>query len=297
MTLMQPSETAMTGPNILLATDLSARCDRALDRAVQLATERSAKLVVAHAIAPVLVAPEDQLSGRHHADPLEASRRRARADMRRYEQVEVEILIEQADPAELILATLERIPCDLIVTGMARDEAVGRVNLGATVNTLVHATDVPVLVVKSRPWNNYERIIVATDFSEGSRAALEAAAVLFPQAQITLFHAFDVVYEAFVDDKAAARAATHRKAMEKSRAFIAAAGLDDAVKARIIPVCDYGYAGTLLSDLALADEVDLVVLGTASRSGLAGFLLGSTGQRLATELSVDVMLVRQRRGQ
>src|SRR3546814_7254277 len=36
--------------SILLATDLSHRCDRALDRAVQLAQQWSARLLVVHAV-------------------------------------------------------------------------------------------------------------------------------------------------------------------------------------------------------------------------------------------------------
>lgn len=38
--------------NLLLATDLSSRCDRASDRAAQLAQAWSAKLLVLHAIDP-----------------------------------------------------------------------------------------------------------------------------------------------------------------------------------------------------------------------------------------------------
>jgi nucleotide-binding universal stress UspA family protein len=282
--------------NILLATDLSVRCDRALDRAVKLAIESSAHLLVAHAI-PSLISAEDQLTWRQPANPLEAARRTIRADLSDYSQLDVDVLVEHAEPAEMILNAIQRVPCDLIITGMARDEAVGRVNLGRTANTLVHETDVPVLVVKSRVRNTYDRIVVATNFSDGSRSALETTLALFPQAQVTLFHAYDVLYETFIDDMAAARDAMYRKVMAESREFIAATQADEVAKARVSPVCEYGYAGTLLSDRVQANEIDLVVLGTESRGGLVGFLLGSTAQRLATELPVDVLLVRRRRAQ
>jgi nucleotide-binding universal stress UspA family protein len=42
-------------------------------------------------------------------------------------------------------------------------------------------------------------------------------------------------------------------------------------------------------------DVDLVVLGTEGRTGLAGVLLGSVAQRLLSRLSVDVLVVRRRR--
>jgi nucleotide-binding universal stress UspA family protein len=41
--------------------------------------------------------------------------------------------------------------------------------------------------------------------------------------------------------------------------------------------------------------VDLVVLGTEGRSGLARAVLGSTAQRLLSRLPVDVLVVRRRR--
>jgi nucleotide-binding universal stress UspA family protein len=287
-------ETAMNVRDILFATDLSARCDRALARTAKITAESAARLRVVHAVSS-LTSPEDQLAWRQTPDPLQVARRKVLADISDYSHLEAEVLVEHAEPAELILNAIRQRPCDLIITGMARDETGGRVNMGATINTLVHETDVPVLVVKARARNNYDRIIVATDFSEGSRSALEATLDLFPQAQIILFHAFDVIYETFMEDKAAARDAMHRQTMEKSRAFIAEALLDEQAGTRIFPVCEYGYAGTLLSDRVQRDEVDLVVLGTEGRSGLAGFLLGSAGQRLATEMPGDVLLVRRRK--
>lgn len=284
----------MKASHILFATDLSARCDRALERAAKLAATNSAQLTVAHAVQQ-LVSPEDQFSWRQSPDPLQVARRKVLADLSDYEHPATDVLVEHAEPAQMMLEAIARKPCDLIVTGTARDEAGGRVNLGSTINTLVHETDVPVLIVKARARNDYARIVVATDFSEGSRSALEATLALFPREQITLFHAFDVDYDTFINDKAAARDSMHRTAMEKSRAFLAEAALDVSDKARVFPVCENGYAGTLLSDRAQADEIDLVVLGTASRGGLAGFLLGSAAQRLAAELPVDVLLVRRRR--
>ena len=46
----------MTPKTILVATDLSARSDRALDRATALAAEWNARLVVLHAL-PVIPVP------------------------------------------------------------------------------------------------------------------------------------------------------------------------------------------------------------------------------------------------
>ena len=47
------------------------------------------------------------------------------------------------------------------------------------------------LVVKNRPRRPYRDVLVATD-SRPARAALRAALYLVPEADLTLFHAYDV---------------------------------------------------------------------------------------------------------
>jgi nucleotide-binding universal stress UspA family protein len=196
----------MTPKTILLATDLSCRCDRALDRATALAAEWQARLVVLHALqepAPVTDLP----SWRRPPDPRQTAWQRVRRDSQGVEGVEIDVIVERGEPASLILEVIERLGCELVVTGVARDETLGRIMLGTTVEKLVRNANVPVLVVKSRPRGPYRNVVVATDFSEGSRCAREVALALLPAAQVSLFHAYDVVFEGFIDDKTAAREA------------------------------------------------------------------------------------------
>lgn len=68
----------LTSPRtILLATDLSARSDRALDRAVQLARQWNSKLLIVHALekppagAPGWTQFEETPSWRRPADPVQ----------------------------------------------------------------------------------------------------------------------------------------------------------------------------------------------------------------------------------
>lgn len=281
----------MTPKTILLATDLSCRCDRALDRATALAAEWHARLVVLHVLqepAPVTDLP----SWRQSPDPRQTAWQRVRRDLQGAEGVEIDVIVERGEPALLILEVIERLGCELVVTGVARDETLGRVLLGNTVEKLVRNANVPVLVVKSRPRGPYRNVVVATDFSEGSRCALEVAIALLPAAQVSLFHAYDVVFEGFIDDKMAAREAMAHQVMMESQAFLAATPAVAASGRSITVVCEYGEVGTLLQDLVQVRGVDLVVLGTEGRSGLAGLLLGSVAQRLLGGLAVDVLVVR-----
>jgi nucleotide-binding universal stress UspA family protein len=215
------------------------------------------------------------------------------SDVGSHAGVAIDVVVERAEPAELIRHTAQRYGSELIVTGMARDETLGRVLLGTTVDALAYRAPAPVLIVKARPRAPYQRALVATDFSESSRNALEAALALLPAAPITLFHAFGVGNETDIGDNMTARDAIRQQALDECRAFIAATPAAAMEQARITPLCEYGDLRPLLQDRIDVQDFPLVVLGTSGHSGIAGFLLGNTGLVLATAVPVDVLLVRR----
>lgn len=284
-----------TTRTILLATDLSCRCDRALDRATMLAVEWRARLVVLHVIA-VQDMGRDVPSWRRTADPLAVARERVLSDIEGTTGVNVEVIVEVGEPAPVILDAVKRHRADLVVTGVARDEALGRMLLGSTVESLARKSSVPLLVVKSRPTAPYRTVVVASDFSDGSRHALEMAATLLPDAQLILFHAHDVSYESFVGDRTLSREAARRNAIEESRSFLAASPALASSGRVVETLCEYGEVTGLLNDFTRARPVDLVVLGSHGRTGLADILLGSVARRLLDQLPLDVMVVRKPRG-
>ncbi len=252
-----------------------------------------APLVVLHVLeepSPVTDAP----SWRRPADPRAAALERVRRDLGEAgRDLQVEVVVERGEPAAVILETVERYGCELVVTGVARDELLGRLVVGGTVDRLARASGVPLLVVKSRPRRPYGRVVVATDFSDGSRDALEAALEVAPGAEVTLFHAYDVPLEGFVSDKMAAREDAARRARAECDAFLAATPA--AQDRQIATLCEYGDPAALLPELVVARNVDLVALGTEGRGGLKKLLLGSVAERLLPRIPVDVLLVRRRR--
>lgn len=72
-------------------------------------------------------------------------------------------------------------------------------------------------------------------------------------------------------------------------AFLAATAFPEAVKIR--PVVECGAIESMLTRYVREHGVDLVVMGSGSRSGLMGLLLGSTAARLLDWLPCDVLLV------
>ncbi|WP_224197574.1 universal stress protein [Nannocystis pusilla] len=284
----------MAPQTILLATDLSCRSDRALDRATILATEWGARLVVVHALQEPS-GREDLPSWRRRADPRQLAWQRVQQDLRDADKLDVQIVVEREEPAALVLATAERFGCELLVTGAAREETLGRILLGTTVEQLLNKSAAPVLVVKRRPRGPYRDVVVATDFSEGSRRALEVALELLPAAQISLFHAFDVPLRGLMNDPAAASEAWSNEAATASQAFLAATPKVAASRRFIATQCESGPVTSLLAELLETRDIDLVAMGTEGRGYLAGRLLGSVALTLLNTLPVDMLVARRPR--
>ncbi|HCW18605.1 MULTISPECIES: universal stress protein [unclassified Achromobacter] len=282
--------TQQTGP-ILLATDLSARGDRALDRALQLTKELNTKLIVlhvmeSHATPARLTTPVwRRLSTDHKAlAERELSEDLAAAD------VPSEVVVVSGDPLTRIMETADSFGCSLIVTGIARDETLGRLLLGTTVEKLARQARQPVLVVKTRPRKPYRDVLVATDFSPGSRQALRAALQLVPNANLTLFHAYDVPFQGkTVPDDAITRS-FYNGAEQSAREFTAETP-ELAGKTPQI-VLEAGQPETVLSEYSFNHRSDLVVTGTHGRTGILRTAIGSVAERLLESLPSDVLIVR-----
>ena len=284
---------------ILLATDLSGRGDRALDRAAQLARQWGAQLLIVHAIDPnaasLSEAADPLPSWRRSPDPALAIQDQIRRDLR--EEVEqLKIHIDVGDSAQVILDTAEREGSDLIIVGLSRDESLGQILLGSTVERLVRKSPVSVLVVKSRPSGPYRHVLVGTDFTEESRYGLEFATASFPNCQFTVMHGFEMPYESFRSDTPLSRdfAAMERDSIEE---FVRDAALGDQVRARIRTMIEHGPPDLMLRRYVEEQHADLTVIGAYGRGFLFHLLVGGTTPRIVDSVTSDILLVRAHRAE
>lgn len=285
----------MKGPpkSILLATDFSARCDRALDRSVSLARSWGATLHVVHAIEDDMLDTYDAFSGRRRgADPLIAARARVEADLAGHDGgVRIQTHVEMAKPTALVLKIARREDCGLIVTGVARDRPLGRFLLGSVVDDLIHYAPAPLLVVRRRARAAYRSVVVASDFSPSSRHALEAASRLFPEASLTLFHAYDIPFTGYLENDTA-RADFLRSGEEACAQFLAKTDLPVGTRDRIVRIIERGDAKALLTDHACNRDGNLTVVGSHGGGALYDIFIGSTAAATIREATGDVLLVR-----
>lgn len=276
---------------LLLATDLSARSDRALDRAAQLAAEWGAELVVLNVLDPAAT-PDQALArigGASDEELLHAARQQLDRDTRGLPVPATLHVARGTDAAAQIFATAAATRAGLIVTGVARNEILGRFVLGSTVEQLARTLPQPLLIVRNRAPAAYERIVVATDFSEPSRGALRAVAALFPGRELVLYHAREMVMTSLASPTQPRT--DFDTEQRECAAFLSGTALPPGVKIR--SVIEHGPVETALARYVRENDIELVAMGSRGRGGIMSLLLGNTAALLIDWLPCDTLLVRE----
>lgn len=275
---------------LLLATDMTARCDRALDRARQLALEWRADLTVlvvqegpstpeevsawldggsiGHAFAP---AARAELAGEFAGTGLEPA-----------------LQVLEGDVTDGILGAAATFADALVVIGASTNARVQHLILGSTAARLAQELAHPLLVVRQRTRGSYGSILVANDFSDASRRALDTALRLFPGRPVTLLHV--------LEEGANAPAGALDEVQEKCQRFLEGCALEAGVRQRIRAAVGHGLVTEAITRHVVEEAVGLVVLGVHRQSAVARVFMGSTSEDLMQQVPCDTLLVRAPEG-
>lgn len=133
----------------------------------------------------------------------------------------------------------------------------------------------------------YNRIAVATDFSDNARHALDAAAALARKNDARI----DVIHILATGHTLALHADHEDTASKDLDEFLSKAGVDDVLDQRIIMKASSADQGLLREANRL--NADLIAIGTQGRTGLSYAFLGSVASRIVQNARVPVMSVRE----
>lgn len=270
--------------SVLLATDLSSRCDRALDRSIFLALQWNAALVVLTVVEADASRRVDPSAAHRHVSAYNQIRRDiASTDA----GPQVEVVVREGDVCDRISEVAAETGSSLIVTGTARNELLGRIVLGSTVERLARTSRLPLLTVHDRVHGPYARIAVASDFSASSRHALDTILGLVPEAQPFVFHALDVPFLGLMDtqrDEVVAQAEADARA--DAQDFLREAGYP-----ALPVVIAHGDPAARLREHADMQRLDLIVIASHGRSAVYKVLIGSVAQRILETAPCDTLLV------
>lgn len=302
---------------ILLPLDLSAHSFQALPVAEALARLSSATLHLLHVAEPIAY-PTDLgyapvLSGEVEAGLHQGTRRRLDELVNdlKARGIQAEAHLRVGRPFMEIAEAARAVATDLVVVTTHGFTGLKHVLLGSTAERVVRHAPCPVWVVRQPPASPppaptpeagsgaagfaLRRVVMSTDFSEPSRAALayaQAVAARF-RAELILVH---VAERPLVDPHLTE---IDTQAYEDHAWQSTQQQLDKAINA--LRAAGLQAGGRLLSgvpwnevvELARCEAADLIVAGTHGYTGLKHILLGSTAERILRHAPCPVVVVRE----
>lgn len=291
---------------ILVPTDFSATSDEALAYARRLAEPFGASLHLVHAF-------EDPFTTAAFASELYAAvplplreqlLREAEAGLderlprERREQTGATAEIVNGPTAKTIVDYAATLGADLIVMGTHGRGGMAHLLLGSVAERVVRTAPCPVLTIRERPADAVRLVLVPTDFSAMSDEALEHAVLVASRfgAGVQLLHVLEdpMVTEGLAAEAYIAEAPTLRSALLRdARAKLARRSDSTDPAVRIESEVLFGHGATTIAEYASQRGVDLIVMGTHGRTGVAHLLLGSVAERLVRTAPCPVLTVRQ----
>ncbi len=295
----------MTAPTrklkkILVASDLLDQSGLAVRRGIELGIEHNAEVIIAHIVDEGL--PDDAQSAL-----LTTSDHYIRSLLRSIphsEQVAItiDIVVGRADIDIVERALIEE--ANMIVIGLHNRILEENLSIEGTIGEqIIHATNMPVLVTKTKPKGAYRVVVVGVDFSIYSSAGVRAAIETAPGADIHLIHAYEDdpglgIVSRFRDP------ATRTKAIESRRGQLLAfieAQMQDLIRGTNVSELSTGKVHHLVRQGRPHDVLkqeterlgaELLVLGTHGRLGLARTFAGSVTTDLLNDRLCDVLVIR-----
>lgn len=268
---------------ILAVTDLSARGNRAVERAALLAAEHGALL-------KLMYAPADFAPFAH------AEAATALAGLTRSMASRFDVLVKQVAGPSGGLAQIvdEARYVDLVVLSHERDRSPGAFFSGQPVERLLRQVRCPVLVTRLDTRLRYGRILVAVDFTPASRELVSLAHGLDPNAALELFHALNTMHEsklryAEVSDHAI-KTYRHDSMRQARERLFSLTDSSSARRNRVLSAIGRGDPARQATVQQQHARAELLVVGKRRANPFTDFLFGSVAQRVLCWATGDVLV-------
>lgn len=279
--------------NILIATDLSINCDRALNRAISLAKQHKCKLHILHVMKEYFVPQnwDGDFKDNNTAVSFIKSHVDSHSDAK---DQDIEITVLTGDAFSEILSFSIKINADLIIMGLHNKTSAELRDLfiGTTIERIIRKGVKPVLMVKDVPTSDYKKVLLPTDFSIASQNVFEVATQLEAKATFNVLHVYDVPFAGFIKDEHT-RDEVEQEAQKQLDLFTSKAlekfkTINKSVSVQKALVQDSHYAGIMKA--VQAEKPDLIAMGTNGRSGVANAILGSLAKDILATPPCDILV-------
>jgi len=183
--------------------------------------------------------------------------------------------------------------CDLVITGTRQRGTASSVLLGSTGMKLLRKCPCPVWITKPRERQQFASVLVADDLSPVSDLSLELGVSMagLQQAQLHVLHVLELSLGRREWDSYKIRERARAEATERLDNQLVRVGAASLTKPPHIDIV-VDAADTAIIRRIEQFEIDLLVMGTVARVGIAGVLMGNTAERLLPRIPCSILAVK-----
>ncbi len=286
----------MESPKIILVgTDFSPGSVSAVAQAVRLAEHANAALHVVHATRFERIEELHRIAPEADSEIASMLREQAQERLGGLDLPEgVTIHSRVGKPAAEIMKLAEDLGADLIVLGATGS---GGHRMGSVAGRCVRLSPTPLLLVPPNRAGAFRHVIAAVDLTPEAVRLVRSATwfAALDNADCTAVHVYEVPWERARWGGSPANSGDLHLKMEdllthKLSAIVSEANSDVEVRRELVESINYANA---IIDRSKSYHADLIVTGTASRTKLGYFMLGTTAEKLMRDSDCAVLAIHE----
>jgi len=278
--------------NILLANDFSKSSKNVLKTAIEFAKVLRSKII------PIHVLPDDILNKKVQLLLNETAQEKLDEIVKSIEDSGVEAgkpILRFGSINDAIVRTSIAIDANLILIGSGESKIGDRFQLGTTAERIIQESDKPVLVVKEEVPLNIQNILCPIDFSETSKLALQNAITMARRfrAELTILSVCELQSSSwFTSEKDREKENELRCALHKTKfnKFLEDFNLEGVKCIKETPI---GNPAEEILSVISREMIDLLIIGTAGRTGLNRMIIGSVTEKVIREVPCSFLTLKE----
>ncbi len=289
---------------------------RVLDQAFGLAARNNAKLKIVEVFEDISDDLRNQIKSMHAItinEILEQQLNQRLAEVinqRQTQKSKISSKVLYGTPFLEIIREILRDKHDLVIVGTEGKEAFQGSLLGSTVMHLMRKCPCPIWVVKPSASKRYSNIMAAVDITQASGPFAEPANALnqkimalanslaeINKGKLHVIHCWRQPLEERLRKSSSRLKSDVSKMISRTRKqhriwlaeFLGKNGFDPATcQVHLLK----GRAEKLIPKSVRKNRIDLIAMGTISRSGVDGFFIGNTAEKLLHQLNCSILAVK-----
>jgi len=289
----------------LISHDLSEACQQAVSKSIELAKASGGELTFFTSIDISEQALHLIETDKEHKSRVEAEAEEVLAELIQKaadEGVTAEAAVAFGKSWEKIIQYVVKNDKTAVVIGRKAKPTFSNFFFGRTAVKLLRKCPVPVYVAKPDPVREVESVLAADDFTEIGADCLDAAVQVarMMHTRLHVVHVIEALETYKLSGSGVAQDDLNR--MQNQQTDAAENKLADRLSEtdfRTLELgsrmhIEVGAPEVAISKIMKEDEIDVLVLGTNGRSGLAGLVMGNTCERLLAEVDCSLLVIKPR---